>query len=255
VLLYDAGRLGPPEMASRAIAGFLWSRGRTHLDAVVLSHADADHYNALPALVPQFSIGVVYVSPVMFENPSAGLRALQQSLASGGVAVREVWTGDRLSIGGNCRIEVLHPPRRGVLGSDNANSIVLAVESAGRRLLLTGDLESPGLDDVLADDPYDCDVLLAPHHGSAYSAAPRVAAWCRPEWTIISGAERDQSATVQAAYAARGEVLHTAQTGAVQAEFSAAGVKVRTWRTAAPATPPPAAASPAPAGAGRNPHR
>ncbi len=47
-LLYDAGRLGTPALASRAIAGYLWSRGRTHLDAVVLSHADADHYNALP---------------------------------------------------------------------------------------------------------------------------------------------------------------------------------------------------------------
>ena len=31
------------------------------------------------------------------------------------------------------RIEVLHPPRRGVLGSDNANSIVLAIEYQGRR--------------------------------------------------------------------------------------------------------------------------
>lgn len=51
-LLYDAGHLGPPGVASRAIAGYLWSRGRTHLDAVVLSHADADHYNALPGTVP-----------------------------------------------------------------------------------------------------------------------------------------------------------------------------------------------------------
>ena len=51
-LLYDAGRLGPPLAASRAIASYLWSRGRTHLDAVVLSHADADHYNALPGTVP-----------------------------------------------------------------------------------------------------------------------------------------------------------------------------------------------------------
>ena len=50
---------------------------------------------------------------------------------------------------------MLHPPRKGVLGSDNANSIVLAIEFQGRRLLLTGDLESPGLDDVLAEEPYD----------------------------------------------------------------------------------------------------
>lgn len=229
---------GRPRLASRAIAGYLWSRGRTHLDAVVLSHADADHYNALPALTKQFSIGVVYVSPVMFENPSDGLRALQRALADARVTTSEVWTGDRLRTADDCRIEVLHPPRRGVLGRDNANSIVLAVEFAGRRLLLTGDLESPGLDDVLAEEPYDCDVLLAPHHGSAYSAAPKVAAWCRPEWTVISGAERDQAAVVQAAYAAHGQVLHTAQVGAVQAVFSKAGViRVHSWRAAGAAGP------------------
>jgi competence protein ComEC len=116
---------------------------------------------------------VVYVSPVMFENPNDGLRVLRQSLVDAGVKTSEVWTGDQLRTGDDCRIDVLHPPPRGVLGRDNANSIVLAVEFAGRRLLLTGDLESPGLDDVLAEEPYDCDVLLAPHHGSAYSEAPQ----------------------------------------------------------------------------------
>ena len=49
-LLYDAGRLGAPYSAARSIAACLWSRSLRHLDAVVLSHADLDHYNALPPL-------------------------------------------------------------------------------------------------------------------------------------------------------------------------------------------------------------
>lgn len=77
-----------------------------------------------------------------------------------------------MKAGDGCRIEVLHPPRRGVLGSDNANSIVLDIEYQGRRVLLTGDLETPGLDDLLAEAPLDTDVLLAPHHGSAFSDPP-----------------------------------------------------------------------------------
>lgn len=171
-LLYDAGRLGSPVLAARAVSGFLWSRGITHLDAVVLSHADLDHYNALPALIKQFSIGVIYVSPVMFDHPDRAVATLQAAIESSGVPLHEVWSGDHLRGGGGARLEILHPPRRGVLGSDNANSIVLAIEYEGRRLLLTGDLESPGLDDVIAEVPYHCDVLLAPHHGSAYSDPP-----------------------------------------------------------------------------------
>ena len=50
-ILYDAGSLGSPERASHTIASFLWSRRITQLDAIVLSHADVDHYNALPGLL------------------------------------------------------------------------------------------------------------------------------------------------------------------------------------------------------------
>ncbi len=49
-VLYDAGRLSAPTSCCRVISGYLWSRGLTHIDAVVLSHADTDHYNALPQL-------------------------------------------------------------------------------------------------------------------------------------------------------------------------------------------------------------
>ena len=79
-MLYDAGRLSSPEESTRSIASVLWSKGITHLDAVVLSHADADHFNGLPGLLERFSVGVVYVSPVMFDDPNAALEALAESI-------------------------------------------------------------------------------------------------------------------------------------------------------------------------------
>jgi competence protein ComEC len=231
VLLYDAGRLGSPAGAARVVAGYLWSRGITHLDAIVISHADADHYNAVPALVDQFSVGAVYVSPVMFDGRGAALAALRAAIDASGVPLREVWGGDRLHTGGDARIEVLHPPRRGTLGSDNANSIVLAIEHAGRRVLLTGDLESPGLDDVVAELPLDCDVVMAPHHGSAASDPPGFAAWSTPEVTVVSGGDTDRSMAAEAAYAARGSrVLHTAACGAVRAAIAGGQVSIECWR-------------------------
>jgi competence protein ComEC len=233
-LLYDAGRLGSPVAASRAVAGYLWSRGITHLDAVVLSHADADHYNALPALLEQFTVGAVYVSPVMFERPNRALLALRGAIERRGVPLRQVWSGDRLHSDGGARLEVRHPPRGGVLGSDNANSIVLSVEYQARRLLLTGDLESPGLDDVMAELPYDCDVLLAPHHGSVYSDPPGFADWSTPEWAVVSGGQRDRREEVTRAYAARGSrVLHTATSGAVRVLIAGGQLAVDCWHPAA----------------------
>jgi competence protein ComEC len=231
-LLYDAGRLGSPSLASRAISSFLWSRGITHLDAVVISHADADHYNALPALLKQFSCGAVYVSPVMFLGRGRALEALQTALDQSGVPLREVWSGDRLRLGSGATAEVLHPPRTGVIGSDNANSIVLALEYENRRLLLTGDLEPPGLEDLMAEAPTDCDVLLAPHHGSASSDPPGFAEWTTPEWIVVSGGPRDRLPDVAAAYETRGaRVLHTADCGAVEVVIRGEDLRIDCFRT------------------------
>jgi competence protein ComEC len=187
------------------------------VDAVLLSHADADHYNGVPGLLERFSVGVVYVSPMMFENRSAALDALTSAIRRRGVPVREVSAGDHLSGGEGCGMEILHPPRRGALGGDNANSVVLAIEYQGRRLLLPGDLEPPGLNDLLAEEPWHCDVLLAPHHGSRRSDAPGLAQWASPNTVIISGGLSFDVRPTTATYRRLGaQILHTGESGGIQ---------------------------------------
>lgn len=230
-LLYDAGRLGMPDVAVRAISGVLWSRGLRHLDAVVLSHADVDHFNALPGLLERFSVGVVYAPPSLFDRRAPAVQALHDAITRSGVPLRWLWTGRALDAGA-VRLRVLHPPPEGVPGSDNANSLVLLLEHAGRRLLLTGDLEGAGLDALLRQPHRDCDVVLAPHHGSPRSHPRGLAAWCRPETVIISGPRnlrsREHLETVRQAFRPTGaEVLHTAEDGCVRVELRAAGVRVR----------------------------
>ena len=214
-LLYDAGRIGTPLAGARSVAGVLWHQGVTHLDAVILSHADADHYNALPDLLERITIGAVYVSPVMFEKETPALDALRQAIEAADVPIREISSVDRLKTPPGYRLEVLHPPPRGIFGSDNANSIVLEIEFSGRRILLPGDLETTGLDDVLAEAPLDCDVVMAPHHGSPRSNPGGFAAWSSPEWVVISGGHGKDVEPVKNAYSQAGAtVLHTAESGA-----------------------------------------
>ena len=236
-MLYDAGHYGEPESGVRSIAGYLWSEGITHLDAIVLSHPDADHFNAVPGLLERFSVGTVYVSPMMFDREAESVKALRECVVQAGVPLREISAGDRLRGGEGCRIEVLHPLRQSApandsaKSSDNAKSIVLAVEYLGKRLLLTGDLEPPGLSDVVAEEPWPCDVLLAPHHGSPRGDAPTLAAWALPKWVVVSGGRRFNVSRTLAAYRQRGaQTLHTAQTGAIEVHIDAAGLSVKTFR-------------------------
>lgn len=221
-LLYDAGSLGSPERASQTVASYLWSRGISHVDAVVLSHADIDHYNAMPGLLERLSIGNVYVSPLMFDPWATQGRLtapnfLKETLTAADVPLQEVWLNDRLSVSDSAvEIDFLHPPRTGVPGRDNANSLVLRVQYAGQVILLPGDLESPGIEAVMAEPPLDCDILLAPHHGSVRSDPPGFAAWCTPEWVIVSGRDTTETDDLTAAsYQQVGaDVLHTSDCGA-----------------------------------------
>jgi competence protein ComEC len=238
-LVYDAGALGSPEIATQSIASYLWHRGIMRIDGLVISHADIDHYNAVPGLLERFRVGTVYVSPLMFDGfgetgNQDGPEVLRAAIRAAGAPIREIWAGDKLQVGPEVTLHVLHPPRNGVIGSDNANSITLAAEYRGRRVLLPGDLESPGLDDVMAELPYDCDVLLAPHHGSRQSDPPGFAAWSTPEWVIISGAHSNETEPVAATYRRAGaDVLQTNQRGAVRVSLQPGSSSLDTWQAAA----------------------
>ncbi len=229
-LLYDAGQLGSPHRAADAVAGYLWERGRWGVEGVIISHADADHFNGLPELFDKFSTGATFVSPQMLRQPSGVAQALIETLHNHDMAPREVWAGDRLRVSGSVRLDVLHPGPDDSEGRDNAHSVTLLVEYQGRRILLTGDLETPGLERLLARPPVDCDLVLAPHHGSPHSDPPGLLAWSRPEYVVISGEHRPAGEPVRQAYAEAGaRVLTTGRDGAVTATISAGVLSVETF--------------------------
>jgi competence protein ComEC len=225
-ILYDSGRLGQPEPVARVVSNALLSRGKTRLDAIVISHADLDHYNAIPELVNRFDVGVVYVSAVMFNNQTPALMTLQSAIAAKGIPLKTLRAGDRLSGLGDTQLEVLHPGRRAERTNDNANSIVLQLEHKGRRALLTGDLEGPGLASLLNETPRQVDLLLAPHHGSRNSNPFGLSQWATPRLVVISGGamdEGDASNEVVIAYTLGGaDVWHTYRDGAVTIELDSA---------------------------------
>jgi competence protein ComEC len=242
-LVFDAGRLGAPGAARRTMSAVLWSERTRTIDHLVISHADADHFNAVPELLERFSVGEVVLTEEVLASDSAAARDLVENVHRVGVPVRVVRGGDSFAVDPQCRVRVLHPPAAAggrPSGTDNEASVVMAVEAAGRRWLLTGDLEGAALDRFVAADPDTCDVLVAPHHGSATSLPPDVAAATRPEVVIVSGAESRSWPLVRDAYAAAADganVLRTAGEGAIAIEADAASLVVRRfsggrWRPA-----------------------
>jgi competence protein ComEC len=228
-LLYDAGRLGAPGAARRSLAAVLWSEGVWRIDTVVISHADADHFNALPELVERFRVSAVAVPPALVTAAPPAVADLLMRLRARGIPVHAIGAGDAFALDPLCRVRALHPPPGPApLGTpDNESSLVLAVESAGRRLLLTGDLEGPALARLVRDGPGRCDVLVAPHHGSRTSLPADIAAATQPACVVVSGAGGPWWPEVRAAYSAaagNAEVLLTGGSGALAVELTAGAV-------------------------------
>lgn len=184
-LVYDAGSLAGPDVAFRHLSNYLWYRRRTKIDEVMLSHADLDHFNGLPDLVDRFRIGVVRMTPSFAQKPDRGTQATMQHLRHRLVNLTLIRQGVELEEG-SLQIEVLHPPAVGPAGTENARSLVLLLNFQGQRILLTGDLEEPGLSQVMELPIAPVDVLVSPHHGSRVSNTERFAAWCRPKLVISS---------------------------------------------------------------------
>jgi competence protein ComEC len=237
VLLYDAGSLAGPEVTARQIAPFLWSRGINRIDEVFLSHADLDHFNGLPALLDRFRVAQISHTPTFQDKMEPGVQLVAAELARREIPLRVLSRGQHLQAD-DVQIRVLHPPPRGPEGTENARSLVLLVSYRDRLLLLTGDLEEPGLMQVLSQAPLPAagglrggvDVLLAPHHGSRFSNTPAFAGWARPGLVISSeGSPRGPRADPYSSEGAT--VWRTWQEGAVTIIMDSAGVRAETFRT------------------------
>ncbi len=263
-VVYDAGRLGGAAAARRAMAAILWSEGITRIDTLVVSHADADHFNAVPELLGRFRVGRLLVPPNFCHSDSVGVAALMATAAARRVPVETAAAGDSFAIDPLCRVRVHHPsPGDGLALSkapDNESSLVLTVEAAGRRLLLTGDLEGAALRRFLTGPVEACDVLVAPHHGSHTSLPPEIAVATRPRYVVASGRGGRLWPEVEAAYVAASggtaEMFLTGNAGALAIDMSADRVALTRfssgrWRPVEPG-PKPVAPPQAP-GPGQSP--
>ncbi|MFO0956044.1 MAG: ComEC/Rec2 family competence protein [Isosphaeraceae bacterium] len=227
VLLYDCGRLGYPRVGRSSIAPALWSRGVRRLDAVALSHADSDHYNGLDDLLDRFEIGEVRIPPGFGgpSNPEAD--ALVERIRARGVPLVEMAAGDSIAIG-DARAKALHPPAGWRPDApDNGRCLVIAVESLGRRLLLTGDIEGVGLDRLIrSGEPGGFDAVLSPHHGGRAANPPAFYRWADPGQVLVSQA-RPQPGSADVVATSAGErtpIRKTWEQGAITLRWDADGI-------------------------------
>jgi competence protein ComEC len=229
--LYDCGAMGDRTVGRRIIAQALWARGANRIDTVILSHADQDHYGALPELLDRFHVGMVRIPQGFAGERNPGTVELIDDVKRRGILVQptsapETWQSGRL------RFTVEHPPADWhPETSDNARSLVIDLERDGRHALLTGDLEFQGLE-AFGKRPFPeppPDVFLSPHHGGKAANPLWLYEWAIPRIVVVSQRPpASASSDALAGLEAQGITLYrTWLHGAVRFEWTDDGIEAR----------------------------
>jgi competence protein ComEC len=182
----QAGEFEPDiyRVGEAVVSEVLWERGYSRVDHIVATHADTDHIQGLIDVAKNFEIGAAYFPPAM--EPTDETLELRSVLQRRGIRENAIYAGTMLAFGG-ATVEVLYPERAvNNFGSENDRSLVLMITYNGRRILLTGDIESVAEADLVRNaGQLRADVVKVPHHGSRTSSGEGFIAATLPEIAVV----------------------------------------------------------------------
>lgn len=246
-VLIDAGAQGSFDVAGTVLLPFLRAQRLPTPTAAFVSHANTDHYNALPGLLARRRIETAYLNDYFGRNdadpfaspPERMLRLLDEH----GVTVVRLRAGMHLQLDERTRVDVLWPPPDlddGVPPNDR--SLVLKITCDDRAVLLPGDAQAFAQDELLSPAnmpaPLAADAMVLPHHGGWAAPLPAFIGRVSPAVIFVSAAkDLDSRATTPVRgdfydqLRRTGRLYTTQRDGWIQLRFGRGTFDVRTMRT------------------------
>lgn len=223
-ILIDGGSMENGEFAASIIQSNLADLGADRLDAVLISHTDTDHLNAVPFLMEQIPIREILLNPAGLNPNHPGMQAIVTKAFQQNVPLRTVQTGDLIVIDSEVAIRVKQCPNSPLekTGNDNADSIVVEIEYRGKKLLFPGDLEDEGQEKLMQQQSPGFDLLLAPHHGGKGENTPEFSNWAKPKIVIVSSNDAKMQSRLETIYGQAQKIYYTSH-GAIRVEVTAQG--------------------------------
>ncbi len=178
-------------VGERVIAPYLWQRGISHIDEIIVTHPDADHYNGLPFIANHFTPSGIWLNSLVSQNPF--FKQFQKHIEERGIMTRLGKEGLEL----RRHPELLHCIANSSSWSEPGafqdsrkggnNGLILRACANNLCLLLPGDI-SKQTERILVkkETSLRSNFLLSPHHGSATSNSERFLQAVQPDYMIVS---------------------------------------------------------------------
>src|SRR5579859_2592186 len=186
LLIDGGGALGSEsrfDTGEDVVSPYLWSRGFTHLNAVALTHAHADHIGGLHSVMLNFHPSELWLGP---EPAIPQVEALLAQAHAEKMTVLNRAEGEEFSFGG-AGFHVLAPPRDWALHqrAENNDSLVMKATYSETAVLLEANTEKK-IEHLLANEDVSAGLLKVGHHGSSTSTQPDLLAAVHPQFAVIS---------------------------------------------------------------------
>jgi competence protein ComEC len=236
VMLIDGGGGFPGSFdpGESIVASYLWANKIGHVDYLVLSHPDRDHFGGLIFIARNFSPNEFWTGGTI--SPDVSYSTLIDAVRSAGARSRLCQASSLSMIIGGVDVRCVGPVSTIREIKDNNSSAVLRLAFGPTSFLFPGDLEAKGERELIATrDRLDATILKVPHHGSRTSSSDAFLAAVDPAMAVISLGYLNRfhfpASVVLDRYAARRiELLRTDQMGAISVEASAKDLRAWTFR-------------------------
>lgn len=217
------------------IAPFLWGKKITHLDVVIISHPDADHFNGLPFIVKHFKPKKIWINgDLQSENSYESLLDIARAKSA---TVHTPQTGEMLFANSTSTIfNVADLHIDPITLSDNDKSLVIALETRSKKILFTGDISKKAESLLVKDNiSLQADILQLPHHGSATSSSKEFLDTVSPDYAIISAGKHKTGTfpatdVVSRCQEAGIRIYNTATDGTITVTVTNDGMQIETWK-------------------------
>lgn len=184
--LIDGGGYAGPDISQGQLTllPYLRYKGIKKLDIVFITHFDADHARGIIDVLKKREVRVL-ILPANYEDNDLARKVINVATDKG-IPVKLTEAGDYYQ-NGQLSMLVLNPDADKKNVSRNENSIVLKLTYKKFSLLLTGDLEIKGEEDLINSNyDLDCEVIKFGHHGSSGSSSIKFLRYVSPHEGIIS---------------------------------------------------------------------
>ncbi len=173
------------DIGESVVSPYLWTRSIKRIDVVAITHAHEDHVGGLRAVLENFHPQQLWIGAAPECDEWNHIRQMAREF---GVEVVPMRQGNGFGFGG-AHVEVLAPVTDYQVSATPTNNDSLVMRISFRKIsfLLTGDMEKPIEEELLANGAgLKADVLKVGHHGSKTSTTEPFLDAVHPALAVIS---------------------------------------------------------------------